>query len=125
MEVIFLNEEYEKQRVDGRCGPARPGCPQPCDSCDPCNDRDRCDDRRCDGDRDGIDWETWLPILIILFFLCGGASGLGFGGNQCGDGCCDNNSGSWSWILILIILFCFLNNGNGNDGRGGLLGGLF
>ena len=113
-----MSEEYSKQCSDGRCGPGRPNFPQPCE-------RDGCDDRRCDGDQGGSDWETWLPILILLFFLCGGFSGLGFGSNQCGDSCCDNNNGSWGWILILIILFCFLNNGNGNDGKGGLFGGLF
>ena len=113
MEVIFLNEDYSKQCCDDRrCDDRR------------CDDR-CCDDRCCDGDQGGSDWETWLPILILLFFLCGGFSGLGFGSNQSGDPCCDNNNGSWGWILILIILFCFLNNGNGNDGKGGFLGGLF
>lgn len=129
-----MNEEYAKQCSDGRCGLQKPNFPQDCDChdhhdrqdrCD-CDRRDCCENRRCDTDGNGADWESWLPILIILFFLCGGFSGLGFGGgNQCGDNCCDNNSGSWSWILILIILFCFLNNGNGNDGGGGLFGGLF
>lgn len=120
-----MNEEYAKQAGEGRFLSQRPSCAPPCEPCEPCGP---CEPHRpkncCENEgKDGADWESWLPILLILFVLCGGFSGLGLGGNQCGDGCGDTAQGGVSWILILILFFCFLNNGN--EGRGGLLGGLF
>ncbi|MBQ8589114.1 MAG: hypothetical protein IJ486_01490 [Firmicutes bacterium] len=112
-----MSEEYMKQ---GNGYGHRPDCGPPCeprDHCEPgCPPKDLC----CDS---GNGWESWLPILILVFLLCGGFSGFGSGGNNCSDHCGDNG-GSWGWILILIVLFCFCG-GSGNDGRGGLFGGLF
>jgi len=60
----------------------------------------------------------WLPILIILFLLCGGTNIFGGG---CRDDCCDNGGFGGSWLLILILIFLFL--GNQKDGKGfGLFG---
>ena len=109
MEVIFLSEAYGKQI----CKPVEPCC-DPC--CDPCEPRNPCD-------TNNGGWESWLPLIILIFILCGGFSGLGIGGNQCNDPCGNNGGGNCNWILILILLFCFC--GNGNDGKGGLFGGLF
>ena len=85
---------------------------------DRCYDRDRYDD--CDGDRDDWGWGEWLPILLIVFLLCGGTNIFGgfFGGGGCRDDCCDNNNGfGGSWLLILILIFfLFQNQGNGKDG---------
>lgn len=65
----------------------------------------------------------WIPIIIIVFLLCGGTNifgGLGgFGGR---DDCIDNNGFGGSWLLILLVIFLFL--GNQKDGKG-FLGGLF
>lgn len=94
-----------------------------------CMDRDRFekDFRHDDCDcrnRDEEDWGfgDWLPIIIIVFLLCGGTNIFGgFGGNR--DNCCDDNGfGGGSWLLILIVIFLFL--GNQRDGKG-FLGGLF
>lgn len=98
-----------------------------------CIDRDRCDrfeNDRCDnryddcecGRDDEWNWGEWLPILIIVFLLCGGTNI--FGGFGCRDDCCDNNNGfGGGWLLILIVIFfLFTNQGGGKDG---FLGGLF
>ena len=95
------------------------------DRCDKYDKFDKCDkDCRHDDydcrDRDD-DWGLgdWLPIIIIVFLLCGGTNI--FGGNR--DDCYDNNGGfGGSWLLILIVIFLFL--GNQRDGKG-FLGGLF
>lgn len=88
-------------------------------------DNDRCDHRYddCDcNDRDD-DWNfgDWLPILIIVFLLCGGTNI--FGGYGCKDDCCDNNGFGGSWLLILILIFFLFGNQRG--GKDGFLGGLF
>ncbi len=98
-----------------------------------CLDRDCCDSfekDRCDhgfddcGCDDHDDWNfgDWLPILIIVFLLCGGTNI--FGGFGCKDDCCgDNNGFGGSWLLILILIFFFFGNQSG--GKDGFLGGLF
>lgn len=94
-----------------------------------CMDRDHFekDFRRDDCDfRDrGEDWGfgDWLPIIIIVFLLCGGTNIFGgFGGGHKDDCFDDNGFGGGSWLLILIVIFLFL--GNQRDGKG-FLGGLF
>lgn len=94
-----------------------------------CFDRDRRDRDFCDRKLDcdctsssddcGSDWDlgSWLPILIIIFLLCGGTNILG----SSRDDCSDNGFGG-GWLLILILLFLFLGN---KDGKDGFLGGLF
>lgn len=95
-----------------------------------CLDKDRFDrfDKDCKHDDfcschdRSDDWGLgdWLPIIIIVFLLCGGTNIFGGG---CRDDCCDNNNGfGGSWLLILIVIFLFL--GNQRDGRG-FLGGIF
>lgn len=84
-------------------------CDDPCDPCDP-----------CDHDNNEWDWGSWLPILIIVFILCGGL-GWFTGGNHHDD--CDNN-GSGSWLLILLIIF-LVWQGQNDGKKGGFLGGLF
>lgn len=87
---------------------------------------DRCEKDRCRqeefiscSDRpDEGGFGEWIPILIIVFLLCGGTNI--FGGGR--DDCCDNNGFGGSWLLILLLIFLFL--GNQRDGRG-FLGGLF
>jgi hypothetical protein len=106
-----------------------------------CFDRDRCD--RCDrepiiddcecGD-DGWNFGEWLPLLIIIFLLCGGTNILGGfggfggfggnGGNGCRSDCGDNNGFGGGWLLILVLAFLFLG-GNQRCGKDGFLGGLF
>lgn len=99
-----------------------------------CLDRDRfdkdCRRDECIAPDRGDDWGfgDWIPIIIIVFLLCGGTNifgGLGgFGGCGGRDDCCsDNNNGfGGSWLLILIVIFLFF--GNQRDGKG-FLGGLF
>lgn len=82
-----------------------------CDPCDPCCDPcDPC----CDPD-DDWDWGSWLPILIIIFILCGGF-GLFSGG--CKDDCFGGGSGSW--LLILLVIFLLFQSSD--DKKGGFLG---
>ena len=93
-----------------------------------CLDKDRFDrfDKDCKHDDfsschdHSDDWSLgdWLPIIIIVFLLCGGTNI--FGGFH--DDCCDNNGFGGSWLLILILIFLFL--GTQRDGKG-FLGGLF
>ena len=85
-----------------------------------CCDKDFKHDDFCHDRDDDWDLASWLPILIIVFLLCGGTNI--FGGYGCKDECCDNNGFGGSWLLILILLFLFL--GNQRDGKG-FLGGLF
>ena len=101
-----------------------------------CMDRDRCD--RCDREPiiddcgcsdDGWNFGEWLPLLIIIFLLCGGTNIFGgfggFGGSGCRSDCCDNNNGfGGGWLLILVLIFLFLG-GNQRCGRDGFFGGLF
>lgn len=90
-----------------------------------CLDKDRFD-RDCRRDdfcsshdhADDWGWGDWLPIIIIVFLLCGGTNI--FGGNR--DDCFDNGGFGGSWLLILLLIFLFL--GNQRDGRG-FLGGIF
>ena len=90
-----------------------------------CMDRDfRRDDCNCSNRDDDWGFGDWLPIIIIVFLLCGGTNIFGgFGGGR--DGCCDDNGfgGGGSWLLIIIVIFLFLGN-QGGDGKG-FLGGLF
>ena len=105
-----------------------------------CFDRDRCD--RFDKDRcepireececrdhdDGWNWGDWLPILIIVFLLCGGTNIFGGGGYGCSRSDCYDNNGIFGsgWLLILLLVFLFLGNGNQRGcGNNGFLGGLF
>jgi len=96
-----------------------------------CLDRDRYNKDCCEKDRrhedfiscdrsDDWDFGDWLPIIIIVFLLCGGTNI--FGGFGFKDDCSDNNGFGGSWLLILIVIFLFL--GNQRDGKG-FLGGLF
>lgn len=93
-----------------------------------CLDRDHFDrdcrrDDFCTSSRDRCErsddwgWGDWLPILIIVFLLCGGTNI--FGGSR--DDCYDNGGFGGSWLLILLVIFLFL--GNQRDGRG-FLGGI-
>lgn len=97
-----------------------------------CLDKDRCFDKfekdHCKRDdfctssherSDEWGFGDWLPIIIIVFLLCGGTNIFGGFGK---DDCYDNNGFGGSWLLILIVIFLFL--GNQRDGRG-FLGGLF
>jgi len=96
-----------------------------------CFDRDRCEKDRCEKDfkRDECrdfddcdnDWDlgSWIPIIIIIFLLCGGTNI--FGGNGCRDDSCDNGFGG-SWLLIIVVIFLLFSNQK--DGKG-FLGGLF
>lgn len=103
-----------------------------------CIDRDRCFDKDryddCDCDRENESgWGEWLPILLIVFLLCGGTNifggfgGLGgFGGGGCRDECCDNNNGfGGGWLLILIVIFFLFQNNQGCGKDGGGFFGLF
>jgi len=89
-----------------------------CDSFDPC----------CDCDKEESDdlW-SWLPIIIIVFILCGGLGWFGGGGrgDSCGISSCGGGSegGGMSWLLIIIVIILLLNPGDGK--KGGFLGGLF
>lgn len=88
-------------------------------------EKDHCNcriDDDCIGHERSDDWGfgDWLPIIIIVFLLCGGSNIFG-GGFK--DDCYDNNGFGGSWLLILIVIFLFL--GNQRDGKGGFLGGLF
>lgn len=116
MEVFKVGDEY-RQYQDRDCG-----------------ERDRKVESEC-CDRDdscGAGWNIgeWLPILLIIFLLCGGTNWLGgltggFGGGGCRrDDCCDDGGGGISWILILLVLFWLFNQKDDNCG-GGLFGGLF
>lgn len=100
-----------------------------------CYDRDHCERDRCYDDKDfkhdcdchdfdddcgsEWDWGTWIPIIIIIFLLCGGTNI--FGGNGCRDDCNDNIFGS-GWILILIVIFFLFSNQKDCKGGGGFLG---
>ncbi|MEL7657323.1 MAG: hypothetical protein AAGU75_15625 [Bacillota bacterium] len=92
-------------------------------------DRDRCDrepihdDCECRDHDDNWNWGDWLPILIIVFLLCGGTNifGGGFGCSR-SDSCDDNGFGG-SWLLILVLIFFFFGNQRG--GKDGFFGGLF
>ena len=100
-----------------------------------CLDRDRCDrferdrcerkfdDCECSDHDDGWNIGDWLPIIIIVFLLCGGTNI--FGGFGCRDdcSCSDNNGFGGGWLLILILIFFFFGNQRG--GKDGFLGGLF
>lgn len=92
--------EREPQR-DCCCEPQHDCCKEPC------------------GGQDDWDFGSWLPILILIFLLCGGMGTI-FGGGQ-GD-CCDHNGGG-SWILILIVIFFLCGNQGGC--KDGFFGGLF
>jgi hypothetical protein len=95
-----------------------------------CLDKDRCFDKfekdHCRRDdfctsqererSDEWGFGDWIPIIIIVFLLCGGTNIFG------GNGCSDNNGFGGSWLLILLVIFLFL--GNQRDGKG-FLGGLF
>ena len=95
-----------------------------------CLNRDRFDKDCCERDHrheefvscersDDWGFGEWLPIIIIVFLLCGGTNIFGgFGGNDCSD----NNGFGGSWLLILIVIFLFL--GNQREGKG-FLGGIF
>ncbi len=97
-----------------------------------CLDKDRFD--RCEKDyckhddyicshEHSDDWGfgDWLPIIIIVFLLCGGTNI--FGGFGCRDDCCEGGGGfGGSWLLILLVVFLFLGNQRGEKG---FLGGLF
>lgn len=94
---------------------------------DRCYDKDRYDDCDCDNNESG--WGEWLPILLIVFLLCGGTNifgglGLGgFGGGGCRDDCCDNNGGFGSgWLLILVLIFFLFQNNQGCGKDGGFFG---
>lgn len=100
-----------------------------------CCDRDRKVESECCDREDscgaGWDFGEWLPILLIIFLLCGGTGWLGglvggFGGNNCRkDDCCDDvGGGGISWILIGLVIFWLFNQKDDNCG-GGLFGGLF
>lgn len=85
-------------------------------------------DKECRPDIKDDEWGfgDWLPIIIIVFLLCGGTNifGGGYGGYK--DDCYDNNGlfgGGSSWLLILVVIFLFLG-GDHKDGKG-FLGGLF
>ncbi len=67
------------------------------------------------------DWglADWLPIIIIVFLLCGGTNIFGGFGR---DDCYDNNGFGGGWLLILLLIFLFLGNQRGEKG---FLGGLF
>ena len=95
-----------------------------------CLDKDRFDrfDKDCCRHEEFVtscdhsdDWglADWLPIIIIVFLLCGGTNI--FGGGYKDDGC-DNSGFGGSWLLILLVIFLFL--GNQRDGKG-FMGGLF
>ena len=87
-------------------------------------EKDRCDNKYDDcgcGRDDEWNWGEWLPILVIVFLLCGGTNI--FGGNGCRDDCCDNNGFGGGWLLILIVIFFLFTNQSG--GKDGFLGGLF
>lgn len=85
-------------------------------------EKDRCkrDDFCTSGHERSDEWGfgDWLPIIIIVFLLCGGTNI--FGGYR--DDCYDNNGFGGGWLLILLLIFLFL--GNQRDGKG-FLGGLF
>ncbi|MDD2216297.1 MAG: hypothetical protein PHR60_01225 [Eubacteriales bacterium] len=66
------------------------------------------------------DWGSWLPIIIIVFILCGGFGW--FTGTNKDD--CYESSGSGSWILIVLVIF-LLWQGQGDGKKGGFLSGLF
>ena len=99
-----------------------------------CLDRDRfdkfdkscCDkgfrhDDFCHDHDDSWDLASWIPIIIIVFLLCGGTNI--FGGSGYKDDLCGDNTGfGGGWLLILILEFLFL--GNQKDGKG-FLGGFF
>jgi len=102
-----------------------------------CLDRDRCDrfERdRCEPIRDececrekeeGWNWGEWLPILLIVFLLCGGTNIFGGGYGCSRSDCYDNNGFGSGWLLILVVIFFFLGNQNQRCGNDGLFGGLF
>ena len=91
---------------------------------DPCDEIEDCgiyeSKELCCGKDDDWDLGSWLPILIIVFILCGGFSWFG-GGNR--NDCNDNNEGWGGWLLILLVVFLLFNQGDGK--KGGFLGGLF
>ncbi|MDF2653776.1 MAG: hypothetical protein K0R19_250 [Bacillota bacterium] len=98
---------------------------------DRCFDKDRYDDCDCDRENES-GWGEWLPILLIVFLLCGGTNifggfgGLGgFGGGGCRDECCDNNGFGGGWLLILILIFFLFQNNQGCGKDGGGFFGLF
>ena len=99
-----------------------------------CLDRDRfdkfdkscCDkgfrhDDFCHDHDDSWDLASWIPIIIIVFLLCGGTNIFGGSGYK-DDFCGDNTGFGGRWLLILILVFLFL--GNQKDGKG-FLGGFF
>jgi hypothetical protein len=115
--VLLLGDDYRY------CDPCKDGSDfrrdhrkhhDPCDEIESCKVCDPC----FDGD-DDWDWGSWLPILLIIFILCGGFGWFGGGRNDC----CDSRDGGGSWLLILIILFLLFSQGDSK--KGGFLGGLF
>ncbi|MDD4564290.1 MAG: hypothetical protein PHE79_02275 [Eubacteriales bacterium] len=86
-----------------------------------CCDSDFRHDNICNDHDDGWDLGSWLPIIIIVFLLCGGTNIFGGFGHK-DDFCGDNTGFDGSWLLILILVFFLL--GNQKDGKG-FLGGLF
>lgn len=87
-------------------------------------EKDHCrhEEFSCSSQERPDDWGfgDWLPIIIIVFLLCGGTNIFGgFGGR---DDCCENNGFGGSWLLIILVIFLFFGNQRGDRG---FLGGLF
>lgn len=118
MEVLWLGEEYKYH------DPCREGYDQrkdqhrhheethECHSCEPCGS--------CYDHDNDWDWGSWLPILIVVFILCGGFGWFTGGGK---DDCYDGG-GSGGWLLIILVIF-LVWQGQGDGKKGGFLGGLF
>lgn len=101
-------DSHRDTRYRDKCDP-HDKC-EPYDACEPCYDHHD----------DDWDWGSWLPILIVVFILCGGFGWFTGGGK---DDCCDSG-GSGGWLLILLIIFLVWQSQS--DGKkGGFLGGLF
>lgn len=115
--------EDMKQCYDA-CDRHGPVC-DPCDTCDPCNPCDTYDPCEPVCEDTGWDWASWLPILLIVFLLCGGLDWFGGGKDDCCDGVGGGGlfGGSGALIIILIVIFFLCQNDK--DGKGGFLGGLF
>ncbi len=108
-------DAYSEAHKECRCEPPQNDC-----CCEPkfdCNEP--CQDDNGFG--------SWLPILILIFLLCGGTGTFFGGGGGCGDrgDCCDNNSNGGFWIIILLVIFFIWNNNQGGGCKDGFFGGLF